>query len=57
VAQNKWDRTKVLLVKLLLMLSSSQDDMLDYKRLEEIRVFLGHISMTYTLVAPYLKRL
>jgi hypothetical protein len=57
VAQNKWDRTKALLVELLLMLSSAQDGMLDYKRLEEIRGLLGPISMIYTLVTPYLKGL
>ncbi len=39
------------------MLVDSRDGLLDYKRLEEIRGFLGHISMTYLVVTPYLKGL
>jgi hypothetical protein len=31
--------------------------LLNYKRLEQIPVFLGHISMTYLVVTPYLKGL
>jgi hypothetical protein len=57
VSQSKWDRTKALLTELILMLSSSPSNLLNYKRLEEIRGFLGHISMTYTMVTPYLKGL
>jgi hypothetical protein len=58
VAQGKWDRTKVLLAELLSLLSTSVHGMLNYKCLEEIRGFLGHISMTYTLLfTPYLKGL
>jgi hypothetical protein len=57
VSQSKWDRTKALLVELVSMLVSSPNNLLNYKRLEEIRGFLGHISMTYTLVTPYLKGL
>jgi hypothetical protein len=55
VAQGKWDRTKSLLDELLALLSAG--GLLNYKRLEQIRGFLGHISMTYTLVTPYLKGL
>jgi hypothetical protein len=42
---------------LALVLATSKDGMLNYKRLEEIRGFLGHISTSYTIVMPYLKGL
>jgi hypothetical protein len=45
-SQNKWDRTKALLLELVSILTSSVNNLLNYKRLEEIRGFLGHISMT-----------
>jgi hypothetical protein len=58
VSQGKWDRTKALIAEVLSMLAAaSPSGLLDYKRLEEIRGFLGHISMTYTMVTPYLKGL
>jgi hypothetical protein len=57
VAQSKWDRAKAQLEELLVMMASSPDGLVSYKRLEEIRGFLGHISMTYSMVTPYLKGL
>jgi hypothetical protein len=57
VSQSKWDRTKALLLELVSMITTSPNNLLNYKRLEEIRGFLGHISMTYTIVTPYLKGL
>jgi hypothetical protein len=37
------------------MLAGSLDGLLDYKRLEGIRGFLGHIAMTYLVITPYVK--
>jgi hypothetical protein len=53
MSQGKWDRTKALLAKLLSLLTTSQASMLNYKWLEEIRGFLGHISMTYTIFGQH----
>jgi hypothetical protein len=39
------------------MLESLADGLLNYKRLEQIGGFLGHISMTYPVVTPYFKGL
>jgi hypothetical protein len=55
VAQTKWDQTKAQLREALAMIASSPDRLVSYKRLKEIRGFLGHISMTYLMVTPYLK--
>ena len=57
VAQSKWDKAKSQLAELLVMMACSADGLLDYKRLEQIRGFLCHISMTYLMVTPYLKGL
>jgi hypothetical protein len=57
VAQSKWDRAKAQLGELLAMLATLPDGLMNYKRLEEIRGFLGQISMTYFMVTPYLKGL
>jgi hypothetical protein len=37
------------------MLETLLDQLVSSKGLEEIRGFLGHISMTYLMVIPYLK--
>jgi hypothetical protein len=39
------------------MLEWSADGLVNYKQLEQIRGFLGYISMTYLVVTPYLKGL
>jgi hypothetical protein len=57
VSQVKWDRANAQLDELQSMIGSSSDGLVDYKRLEEIRDFPGHISMTYSMVTPYLKGL
>jgi hypothetical protein len=57
VAQGRWDRAKEQIAKVLVMLVSSLDGLLDHKRLEQIREFLDQISMTYPMVTPYLKGL
>jgi hypothetical protein len=50
-------QTKVSDLKLSGMLEELVDGLLDYKRLEQIRGFLCHISLTYVMVTPYLKGL
>jgi hypothetical protein len=57
VSQAKWDKAMSHISELLSMLAKSPDGLLDYKRLEEIRGFLGHIAMTYLIITPYLKGL
>jgi hypothetical protein len=57
IDQSKWDRVKDQLKEVLEVFDSSDSPMFVYKRLEEIRGFLCHVSMTYTLVTPYLKGL
>jgi hypothetical protein len=51
------DRTKSQLDELIALLDNLRDSMVDYMQLKEIRGFLGYISMTYSLVTPYLKEL
>jgi hypothetical protein len=50
-------KAKSQIAELLGMLKPSPDGLLNYKRLEQIRGFLGHILMTYFVVTPYLKGL
>jgi hypothetical protein len=57
VTQSKWDKAKDQFAELSLMMTVSADSLLDYKRLEQIRGFLCHLSMTYLIVTPYLKGL
>jgi hypothetical protein len=52
VAQSKWDKAKALVVELLHMMVTSPNGLLNYKRLEEIRGFLGNIAMAYTTWSP-----
>jgi hypothetical protein len=57
ISQDKWDKAKFQLLELTLVFASSVSPMFLYKRLEEIRGFLCHVSMTFELVTPYLKGL
>jgi hypothetical protein len=57
VSQSKWDKAKSLIQELVEMMAETLDGLLDFKRLEQIRGFLCHISMTYRIVTPYLKGL
>ena len=55
VTQEKWEKGKRLIDKLV---SESKLDPLHdfvYKRLEQVRGFLFHLSMTYETVTPFLK--
>ena len=57
VSQEKWDKTKTLIAEALSWFGPNNSDpvLLNFKRLEQIRVFLCHISMTYERVTPFLK--
>jgi hypothetical protein len=55
VAQEKWDKAKSQLQELTKVLGSSHSPEFVYKRLEQIRGFLCHLSMTYSEITPYLK--
>jgi hypothetical protein len=55
ISQDKWDKTKAQLKELANVFALGEAPQFIYKRLEEIRGFLCHVSMTYPLVTPYLK--
>ena len=61
VTQEKWDKTKALIEEVISWFKDCPDKtadaqpMLDFKRLEQIRGYLCHISMTYDRVTPFLK--
>jgi hypothetical protein len=55
VAQEKWDKTKRLLLRLTEELASSEDGQLDFKTLESDRGFLTHMAGTYHATRAYLK--
>ena len=57
VTQLKWDKAKRLVKELLaeFQTDSIDDIKLDYKRLEQVRGFLCHLALTYSLIFPYLK--
>jgi len=54
VSQERWDKTKQHLEQIETWL---EDGTLPHKELERIRGFLVYVSLTYTLMAPYLKGL
>jgi hypothetical protein len=52
----KWDKAKAQIAKVIRECKEGEGDpMLDYKQLEEIQGFLGHLAMTYDIVGTYLK--
>ena len=55
VAQSKWDKAKVLIKELFDLYLDHDNPTMSYKRLEIIRGFLCHLSMTYFTITPYLK--
>jgi hypothetical protein len=55
VSQEKWDKGKGQVLELLESLENDPDVDLDYKRLEQIRGFLCHLSMTFEIITPFLK--
>jgi hypothetical protein len=46
------DQSKAQLKDALAMLATFPDGLVSYKRLKEIRGFLGHIPMAYLMVTP-----
>jgi hypothetical protein len=55
VSQEKWDKGRAQLEELSAQLSLSPDSKFSYKRLEQIRGFLCHLSMTFDVITPFLK--
>ena len=50
----KWDKGKALLQEMLTYKMDSLSD-ISYKRLEQVRDFLCHLSMVFYLITPYIK--
>jgi hypothetical protein len=55
VSQEKWNKGKAQIRELMDLLENFPDADLDYKRLEQIRGFLCHLSMTFESITPFLK--
>jgi hypothetical protein len=55
VAQAKWDKAKMQVKELADCYISNENPDMEYKHLEVIRGFLCHLSMTYSIMTPYLK--
>jgi hypothetical protein len=55
VSREKWDKGRAQLEELSAQLSLSPDSKFSYKRLEQIRGFLCHLSMTFDVITPFLK--
>jgi hypothetical protein len=57
ITKKKWDRAKCQIQEILAHYKGNPDATPDvnYKRMEEVRGFLGHLAMTYNLIATYLK--
>jgi hypothetical protein len=56
VTKAKWDKAKAQIAKVVKEYKEGKGDpMLQYKQLEEIWGFLGHLTMTYDIIWTYLK--
>jgi hypothetical protein len=55
VSQEKLNKGRGLIKELTSFLESCPDAYFDYKRLEQIRGFLCHLSMTFEVITPFLK--
>jgi hypothetical protein len=55
VSQEKCDKGRAQVEELSNQLSRSPDSKFSYKRLEQIRGFLCHLSMTFEVITPFLK--
>jgi hypothetical protein len=55
VSQEKWDKGKDQIKELTDAFEDCPDAEFDYKRLEQIRGFLCHLSMTFEVITPFLK--
>ena len=57
-SQEKWDKTKGILARILTTCpEKGKDWKLDRKTLEKDRGFLIHISRTFPMMVPYLRRI
>ena len=55
VSQDKWDKGKRILVELKAVLEDDRLAKLSFKVLESRTGFLGHLSMTFEFMVPFLK--
>jgi hypothetical protein len=55
VSQEKWTKGKDQIKELIDEFEKSTDPLFSYKRLEQIRGFLCHLSMTFETITPFLK--
>jgi hypothetical protein len=55
VSQEKWVKGREQIKELTNVFEDSPDAEFDYKRLEQIRGFLCHLSMTFEVITPFLK--
>jgi hypothetical protein len=55
VSQEKWNKGKEQIQELTDLLKSCRDAKFNFKRLEHIRGFLCHLSMTFEVITPFLK--
>jgi hypothetical protein len=55
VSQEKWEKGKGQILELQESLESDPKGELNYKRLEQVRGFLCHLSMTFEIITPFLK--
>jgi hypothetical protein len=53
VAQDKWDKAKILVDEIIAMVESSPNK-LDRKCLEQVRGFLQYVTQTYSGMTPYI---
>ena len=55
VSQEKWNKGRGQIKELTALLESCPDPYFYFKRLEQIRGFLCHLSMTFEVITPFLK--
>ena len=55
VSQEKWEKGKGQILELQESLENDPNGELNYKRLEQVRGFLCHLSMTFEIITPFLK--
>ena len=55
ISQAKWDITKGILKRIQNKLSTSENNTLNFKKLESDRGYLIHVATTYKQMIPFLK--
>ena len=55
VTSKKWLKAKKLITELCDEMENNPETQFSYKRLEQVRGFLCHLAMAYSIIFPYLK--